>query len=150
MRKALFEKILNQDIEWFDKNQSGEFTTTITQNISKIEDGIGEKIGIFIFFEATFVSGIVMALVKGWKLALVCMVSLPLSSALMSFITWISTKLSKEEMESYATAGAIAEEVLSSIRTVVAFDGQEKGSKDTTSNWSKRKRITSDGSCSMR
>nr|CAH7755523.1 unnamed protein product [Callosobruchus chinensis] len=126
MRKALFEKILNQDIEWFDKNQSGEFTTTITQNISKIEDGIGEKIGIFIFFEATFVSGIVMALVKGWKLALVCMVSLPLSSALMSFITWISTKLSKEEMESYATAGAIAEEVLSSIRTVVAFDGQEK------------------------
>ncbi|VEN57179.1 unnamed protein product, partial [Callosobruchus maculatus] len=30
MRKALFEKILNQDIEWFDKNQSGEFTTTIT------------------------------------------------------------------------------------------------------------------------
>ncbi|CAH1967884.1 unnamed protein product [Acanthoscelides obtectus] len=126
MRKTLFEKILNQDIEWFDKNQSGEFTTTITQNISKIEDGIGEKIGIFIFFEATFVSGIVMALVNGWKLALVCMVSLPLSSAIMSFITWISTKLSKEEMESYATAGAIAEEVLSSIRTVVAFDGQGK------------------------
>lgn len=29
-------------------------------------------------------------------------------------------------MESYGAAGAIAEEVFSSIRTVVAFDGQEK------------------------
>lgn len=29
-------------------------------------------------------------------------------------------------MAAYNTAGAVAEEVLSSIRTVVAFDGQEK------------------------
>lgn len=29
-------------------------------------------------------------------------------------------------MEAYASAGAIAEEVLSSVRTVVAFDGQKK------------------------
>jgi ATP-binding cassette subfamily B (MDR/TAP) protein 1 len=29
-------------------------------------------------------------------------------------------------MEAYGAAGSIAEEVLSSIRTVVAFDGQEK------------------------
>ncbi|KAH0822407.1 hypothetical protein GEV33_000384 [Tenebrio molitor] len=32
----------------------------------------------------------------------------------------------KQEMEAYGTAGSIAEEVLSSVRTVVAFDGQEK------------------------
>ncbi|KAH0820874.1 hypothetical protein GEV33_001917 [Tenebrio molitor] len=31
-----------------------------------------------------------------------------------------------QEMEAYAAAGSIAEEVLSSIRTVVAFDGQNK------------------------
>lgn len=38
----------------------------------------------------------------------------------------LSTKFSKQEMESYASAGAVAEEVLTSIRTVVAFDGQNK------------------------
>ena len=38
----------------------------------------------------------------------------------------IMTSLSKDESENYAEAGAVAEEVLSSIRTVVAFGGQEK------------------------
>lgn len=38
----------------------------------------------------------------------------------------ISNKFSREELESYGASGSIAEEVLSAIRTVVAFDGQEK------------------------
>lgn len=38
----------------------------------------------------------------------------------------LSTKLAKKELEAYGTAGAIAEEVLSSIRTVVAFGGEHK------------------------
>ncbi|KAJ8942717.1 hypothetical protein NQ318_017016 [Aromia moschata] len=126
LRTKFFEKTLNQDIGWFDVHQTGDFATIFTQNISKIEDGIGEKIGIFLFFESTFVSGIIMALIYGWKLALVCMVSLPLSTTIMGFIAWLSNKFSKQEMESYGAAGAIAEEVISSIRTVVAFEGQQK------------------------
>ena len=35
-------------------------------------------------------------------------------------------KYSSEGLKEYASAGAIAEEVLSSIRTVVAFGGQQK------------------------
>lgn len=38
----------------------------------------------------------------------------------------VTKKFTKNELESYGTAGAIAEEVLSSIKTVVAFEGQEK------------------------
>lgn len=63
----------------------------ICSNLTKIEDGIGEKIGIFLFFESTFVAGIIMALIKGWKLALVCLVSLPLSTISMGLITWVIT-----------------------------------------------------------
>jgi len=37
----------------------------------------------------------------------------------------IATAFTKKELDAYAQAGAIAEEVLSSIRTVVAFAGQE-------------------------
>ncbi|KAJ8922242.1 hypothetical protein NQ315_004179, partial [Exocentrus adspersus] len=129
MRQKFLETILNQDIEWFDLHQTGDFATSFTQNISKIEDGIGEKVGIFLYFESTFISGIIMALIKGWKLALVCMVSLPLSTTIMGTISWLSSKFSQAELESYGASGSIAEEVLSSIRTVVAFDGQEKRDK---------------------
>ena len=40
------------------------------------------------------------------------------------------TSLSKDESENYAEAGGVAEEVLSSVRTVVAFGGQEKEVSD--------------------
>ena len=38
----------------------------------------------------------------------------------------IMTRVSKNEMETYGKAGAIAEEVISSIRTVIAFGGEDK------------------------
>lgn len=38
----------------------------------------------------------------------------------------LTTKFTKNEMESYGAAGAIAEEVFGGIRTVVAFQGQQK------------------------
>ncbi|KAH0818956.1 hypothetical protein GEV33_003835 [Tenebrio molitor] len=44
----------------------------------------------------------------------------------VSYFQLLSTKFSRQEMEAYGVAGSIAEEVLSSVRTVVAFDGQEK------------------------
>ena len=36
------------------------------------------------------------------------------------------SKFAEKEMEAYGKAGALAEEVLSAIRTVVAFGGQKK------------------------
>jgi ATP-binding cassette subfamily B (MDR/TAP) protein 1 len=113
-------------------------------NLSKFEEGIGEKAATFIFFLSTFVSGIITALVLGWKLALICMVSFPVSLGVTMIVSWVSntfhptliyydryyfqlsTKFSRQEMEAYGAAGSIAEEVLSSVRTVVAFNGQEK------------------------
>ena len=44
-----------------------------------------------------------------------------------TFFQWVKT-VAVREGRMYAKAGAIAEEVLSSIRTVMAFNGQEKES----------------------
>ena len=43
-------------------------------------------------------------------------------------LVWIQivTQFTSREQNAYAKAGAIAEEVLSSIRTVIAFGGEEK------------------------
>ena len=43
-----------------------------------------------------------------------------------SCILQATSALSSDEQKHYASAGAVAEEVLSSIRTVVAFGGQKK------------------------
>lgn len=96
------------------------------RDLLKIQEGIGDKVTIFLFFLSIFISGIILALIYGWELALVCLISLPLAIGSMGFMTWITARFTKNEMESYGAAGAIAEEVLGGVKTVVAFEGQQK------------------------
>ncbi|KAB0792508.1 hypothetical protein PPYR_14467 [Photinus pyralis] len=126
IRDLFLHKVLNQDVGWYDVHQTGDFASRIADDLKKLEEGIGEKVSIFLYYEVIFVTSIIQGLILGWELALICMVSLPVTTISMGFISWISSKLAKQEMDAYGEAGAIAEETLSSIRTVVAFGGQKK------------------------
>ena len=57
-------------------------------------------------------------------MSLVVLAFTPVAAAIMYVFLVITTKFTKSELDSYAKAGEIAEEVLSSIRTVTAFGGQ--------------------------
>lgn len=96
------------------------------RDLNKLEDGIGEKVVLYIHFIGAFIGSLIMALVKGWELALICLISLPVTAIIMGVVAFLSAKLSKNELEAYGKAGSIADEVLSSIRTVVAFSGEKK------------------------
>ncbi|KAF5272756.1 hypothetical protein FQA39_LY07783 [Lamprigera yunnana] len=126
IRDIFLAKILQQDIGWYDVHQTGDFASRVADDLRKMQEGMGEKFAIVIYFEMICVTSIIQGLILGWELALVCMVSFPISIILMGFISWISTKLAKQEMGAYGEAGAIAEETLSAVRTVVAFGGQQK------------------------
>lgn len=124
IRGRFMRSVLNQDIGWYDINKSGEFASRINEDLTKFEDGLGEKVGIFIMFQVAFISSIIVAFVKGWLLALVCLVSLPVTLLSVGIVGILTSKLSKKEAEAYAIAGGIAEEAFAAIRTVVAFGGQ--------------------------
>ncbi|XP_038209704.1 ATP-dependent translocase ABCB1-like [Zerene cesonia] len=126
IRQEYLKAALNQDFEYFDTHQTGDFASKMTDDVVKLEDGIGEKLGTFIYYQAAFVSSIIMALVKGWKLALLCLVSFPVTLSLVGAAGIVASKLSKKEAVAAGKAGAIAEEVISAVRTVYAFSGQRQ------------------------
>ncbi|CAK1551194.1 unnamed protein product [Leptosia nina] len=126
IRQEYLKAALNQDFEYFDTHQTGDIAAKMTDDVVKLEDGIGEKLGTFIYYQAAFVSSIIMALVKGWKLALLCLVSFPITLFLVGMAGLIASRLSKKEALASGKAGTVAEEVISAIRTVYAFSGQEK------------------------
>uniref|UniRef100_A0A674I817 ATP-binding cassette sub-family B member 5 n=1 Tax=Terrapene triunguis TaxID=2587831 RepID=A0A674I817_9SAUR len=125
IRKTFFHAILGQELSWFDTSNSGELNTRLTEDINKINDGIGDKVAQLFQNMSTFTVGIVIGFLKGWKLTLVI-----LSTSPLKFTSF-----------SYAKAGAVAEEVLSSVRTVVAFGGQEKEINRYTSNLGEAKNL---------
>ncbi|KAM7121162.1 ATP-binding cassette sub-family B member 5 [Molossus nigricans] len=134
IRKEFFHSILAQDISWFDGCDIGELNTRMTDDINKINDGIGDKIALLFQNMSTFSIGLVIGLVKGWKLTLVTLSTSPLIITSAAMFSRIVISLTSKELNAYSKAGAVAEEVLSSIRTVVAFGAQEKEIQRYTHN----------------
>ena len=95
-------------------------------DVKKIKDGIGEKVGVAIQAASTFVGGMAIGFYYGWKLALVMLAAAPVMAVAGYFYFYVSTAATKMQLDSYAESGGIAEEVLSGIRTVTAFNGQRE------------------------
>ncbi|XP_029414181.1 multidrug resistance protein 2 isoform X2 [Nannospalax galili] len=126
IRQKFFHAILNQEIGWFDVHDVGELNTRLTDDISKINDGIGEKIGMLFQYITTFFAGFIIGFTSGWKLTLVILAVSPLIGLSASMWAKVLNSFTNKELQAYAKAGAVAEEVLASIRTVIAFGGQKK------------------------
>uniref|UniRef100_A0A915ANQ4 Uncharacterized protein n=1 Tax=Parascaris univalens TaxID=6257 RepID=A0A915ANQ4_PARUN len=126
IRKRYFAAILRQNMAWFDVNESGDLTTKMSDGIDRIKDGIGDKMGILFTYTANFVSGMVVAFSFSWKMALVMIAFVPLLGGLIGLLVQFISKSSRREAAEYGKAGAIAEEVIMGIRTVISFNGQTK------------------------
>lgn len=68
----------------------------------------------------------IISFVKGWQLTLVILAVTPLLFVCTFAFTKILENMTKNELKSYAVAGSIADEVLTAVRTVFAFDGAKK------------------------
>ncbi|PVU93215.1 hypothetical protein BB559_003386, partial [Furculomyces boomerangus] len=126
IREAYYKSVLKQDMAWFDKTATGDLTTRISSDVSLIQDGIGVKASYMVQYLTTFVGGFVIAFVRGYKMALVIVSLVPLIGLIATIMGKNVSKLTKQVQDHYAKSGAIANEVLSSMRTVMAFNGQKR------------------------
>ena len=75
---------------------------------------------------ATIFGCVVISLLKCWILTLIVLTTLPLVTIPILLLGIQESFFATREQSAYAKAGAVSEEVLSSIRTVVAFGGQKQ------------------------
>ncbi|KAF4076001.1 hypothetical protein AMELA_G00225410 [Ameiurus melas] len=141
LRTIFFHSILKQDIGWFDVNETGQLSTRLADDIFKINEGIADKLGTLIQSLSTFLTGFIIGFIKGWKLTLVIISISPLLGISAAVITKVMTSFTSREQTAYAKAGAVAEEVLSAIRTVFAFGGQKKEMKRYQKNLEDAKNV---------
>ncbi|KAL7976656.1 hypothetical protein Chor_008605, partial [Crotalus horridus] len=126
IRDKFFFAVLHQEMAWFDITPIGTLNTRLTEDINTIHKGIGDKIGIIIQDFSTFLTGVIIGFSYGWKLTLVILSVTPLIAVSGALWSYILSALTAKELLAYAKAGSVAEEILSAIRTVVAFNGQKK------------------------
>ncbi|OLY81651.1 Multidrug resistance protein 1 [Smittium mucronatum] len=126
MREEYYIAALRQNMGWFDKVPGGDLTTRLSSDISVVQDGIGVKLAYLIQYLATFIFGLILAFVRGWKMALVVVSIIPLIMVVGTFMGINAGRLAKQAQSDYAKSGVIANEAFSSMRTIMAFNGQSR------------------------
>ncbi|MCD7468272.1 mitochondrial metallopeptidase [Datura stramonium] len=127
MRIKYLESALNQDIQYFDTEvRTSDVVSAINTDAVVVQDAISEKLGNFIHYMATFLSGFVVGFTAVWQLALVTLAVVPLIAVIGAIYTMTSAKLSSKSQEALSKAGNIVEQTVVQIRTVLAFVGESK------------------------
>ncbi|XP_046573597.1 ATP-dependent translocase ABCB1-like [Haliotis rubra] len=126
VRIHFYRSVMKQDIAWFDGHKSGELTTRFSEDMLQIHDGMGDKLAVFLQWMFTWLASVIISIALNWKLALVALSFSPFIVLISGILIGYARNVTKQEAMKYAKAGAVAQEVFSSIRTVHAFQGQEK------------------------
>jgi ATP-binding cassette, subfamily B (MDR/TAP), member 1 len=74
----------------------------------------------------SFIISVIFSFFYGWKLTLVILSCAPFIIISTAVVAKMQSSLTEKELKSYSAAGTIAEEVLGSIRTVIAFGGEKQ------------------------
>ncbi|KAI4335102.1 hypothetical protein L6164_013781 [Bauhinia variegata] len=127
IRSLYLKTILRQDVSFFDKEtNTGEVIGRMSGDTVLIQDAMGEKVGQFIQFMATFLGGFIIAFIKGWLLTLVMLSSIPplvIAGAAMAFAIG---KTASRGQTAYSAAATVVEQTIGSIRTVASFTGEKQ------------------------
>ncbi|KAF9905616.1 Multidrug resistance protein 1 [Linnemannia zychae] len=127
IREEYLHAILRQDIGWHDTGKQTEsLTTRLNSDTQLIYDGLADKVGLALSSFVTFIAGFVIGFTKGWKLSLVLLSCVPLIGACAALMTKFTVQSATKGQDSYSRAGSIAEQAISSIRTIVSFGGQKR------------------------
>ncbi|KAH7459719.1 ABC transporter B family member 11 [Phytophthora ramorum] len=122
IRSLYVNAIITKEIGWFDVNDPMQLSSRVTEATITIQDGIGSKMSDMLHFSSTVVAGIVIGLVKGWELTLILLAVIPFVAVSGMVAKKVIVAATHSGMQSYAQAGAVAQESLSNIRTVHMFN----------------------------
>ncbi|KAL3723209.1 hypothetical protein ACJRO7_035396 [Eucalyptus globulus] len=128
MRARYLRAVLRQDVTYFDMHvmSTSEVVTSVSSDSLVIQDVLSEKVPNFLVNASLFVGSYIVAFLMLWRLAIV---GFPF--ALLLIIPGMICGrtliiIARKKREEYNKAGTIAEQAVSSIRTVYAFVGESK------------------------
>ncbi|CAN0857282.1 ABC transporter B family member 15 [Linum grandiflorum] len=128
MRAEYVRAVLRQEVGYFDLDvtSTAEVISSVSNDTLVIQDVLSAKVPNLLMNSSTFISCYVVGLVMMWKLAIVgtpFIVILVIPGIMYGRTLMVLARKMREE---YNKAGNIAEQAISSVRTVYAFVAEDK------------------------
>ncbi|KAE8352503.1 P-loop containing nucleoside triphosphate hydrolase protein [Aspergillus coremiiformis] len=122
-RSQTFHVMLHQDISFFDQqeNTTGALTTTLSAGTKDLTGISGVTLGTIFIVSVNLVAALGIALVLGWKLALVCISAVPALLMCGFLRVWMLERFQARAKKAYQESASSACEAASAIRTVISL-----------------------------
>ncbi|KAL2369815.1 ATPase [Blastomyces gilchristii SLH14081] len=126
LRERYFKSLLRQDVSFFDDMPAGEAASRLTGDITTIQQGTSEKVGVVLNSVSFFITAYIIAFIKDPKLGGE-LVSLTPAYLLMSLVGgYYTQKYAAAMLKNVAAASSVAMESLSNATVVHAFSANAK------------------------
>ncbi|KAK4988078.1 hypothetical protein LTR50_004194 [Elasticomyces elasticus] len=126
LRKSFLESLLRQEVWHFDNEGNGSPATQVTMNGNRVNQGIAEKLYTLVQGISLFFSAYIVALAVQWKLALITMSVVPAIVLVIAGCLSFDAPLEARITRIYSRAAVLAQDAMSSIKTIHAFGAQQK------------------------
>ncbi|KPJ16024.1 Multidrug resistance protein-like 49 [Papilio machaon] len=92
IRMLFLEAVMRQDMTWFDLDTDFNLASKMSENLMKLKEGMGEKLGVIANLVGTSVLCICQSLSFGWELTLACITVIPFAVAASVILSNVSTR----------------------------------------------------------
>lgn len=124
VRKALYNKLITQPIQFYEERRIGEITSRITTDVEQLQGAFSITLAEFLRQLVILISGIA---ILGWlapKLSLIMLLSFPVIVVLALVFGRYIKKLSRKRQDKLADANIIVEETMQSFSAVKSFTNE--------------------------
>ncbi|KAK3117316.1 hypothetical protein LTR53_001433 [Teratosphaeriaceae sp. CCFEE 6253] len=122
-RDMSFRVMLRQDIQFFDReeNTAGALTSFLSTETTHLAGMSGVTLGTILQVLTTLFVCCIISLAVGWKLALVCIATVPIVLGCGFFRFWMLARFQQRAKKAYEKSASYACEATSAIRTVASL-----------------------------
>ncbi|XP_051120699.1 ABC transporter B family member 19 [Andrographis paniculata] len=128
VRRMMLAAILRNEVGWFDEeeNNSSLLAARLATDAADVKSAIAERISVILQNMTSLLTSFIVAFIIEWRVSLLILGTFPLL-VLANFAQQLSLKgFAGDTAKAHAKTSMIAGEGVSNIRTVAAFNAQEK------------------------
>ena len=125
VREVMFRKFQRMPMAYFDKHQTGETMSYITNDVAAIQSALVDNLIEMVTEGSILIGSLVMMLVLDWKLSLLTLVIIPLVGQAMKIFGRKIKRNGTVIQERMADITSLLQESISSIRVVKSFVRQD-------------------------
>ncbi|ALF09388.1 ABC transporter ATP-binding protein [Parageobacillus thermoglucosidasius] len=130
IRKKLWNQVLLLPVPFFDKHQSGETMSRITQDTNTVKMLITQHLVTFLTGFISVAGAVSILLIIDWKMTLMMVTAVPVSILILWPLGQKMYKISKAIQDEMASFSANLGRVLSDIRLVKAYCAEKEEQKN--------------------